>query len=127
MANNAFPVIVPIASGIGPFEVLHVSISKLLAYPILFVKSVLVELKKSHGPDDNFYRYQASKKKMKEMRLDLDIVGKFANGDKWTRRTGTHTVQRLNRACIKYLGEPLDLKEDPCKLSVFFDQIRIIF
>ena len=50
---------------------------------------------------------------MKEHQLDLEICGMFARGQPWGPRTGSSTVKRLHRACIKYLGCGLDTREDP--------------
>ena len=75
----------------------------------------MVELRKSFGPDDRFFRFPPSKKQIKENKWDLDILGKYANGECWRKRTGSHAVRRIHRSCKKYLKEGLETREDPCK------------
>ena len=82
------------------------------------IQAILNELQKSHDPDDAFFRFKCNKKTQKRLKLDLSIVGQFAHGNKWTARTGSSTVRRLNAACRKYLKCSLDLRADPCKFDI---------
>lgn len=70
-------------------------------------------MRKSHGDNDHFFRHGPPKKLVKKEKLDLDILGKFAYGQRWKGRTGAHCIRRLNRALKKYKGDHLDLKEEP--------------
>ena len=76
----------------------------------------MVELKKSHGDNDHFFRYGPPKRMVKKEKWDLDVMGRFANGERWKPRHASFVMRRLQRALVKYRKDSLDLKEEPGKV-----------
>ena len=88
----------------------------------------MVELKKSHGDNDHFFRYGPPKKMVKKEKWDLDVMGRFANGERWKPRHASFVMRRLQRALVKYRKDSLDLKEEPGKVyMVLYFFFEILF
>ena len=76
----------------------------------------MYELEKSFGPNDFFFRHPATKKALGDEDVDFEKVGMFYKGPRWSERTGSSVVSRLNKYAVKYLNQRLMLEHKPGKL-----------
>ena len=80
----------------------------------------MYELNKSYTGKDAFFRHPAAKKVTEDEDIDWEKVGIYYKGPKWSERTGSSVVTRLNKYCIKYLNTRLMLEDRPGKLFYFY-------